>query len=65
MPEVKEMTLYLDGVDWQHELGAASDGTKLFPTADCAKDAVCWKECGIVKVKCRFELVEWVEPQKL
>lgn len=63
---MKKMTLYLCGVDWQHELGEASDGTKLYPNLESIKHyRKCWKECGVVKVNVTFEDVEWVEPQDL
>lgn len=55
---------YMDMVDWQHELGYASDGNKVFPSVnDAKKYSPCWKQCGIVKVEIR--LIEVVEPQNL
>lgn len=55
---------YMDMVDWQHELGYASDGTRVFPSVeDLKRFATCWERCGIVKVEIRF--IEVVEPQNL
>lgn len=59
-------TFYIDGVDWQHELGEAADGTKLYPSLKAIKKFnPCWKECGIVKVTVTFEDVKWVAEQDL
>lgn len=63
---MKKMTLYLCGVDWQHELGEAADGTKVYPSLQALKKyRTCWDECGVVKVSVTFEDIEWVEPQDL
>jgi hypothetical protein len=53
---------FMDGVDWQHELGAALGGNRLYPDAkDCKENRPCTRECGIVEVEVRF--IRWVEPQ--
>ena len=58
------MVLYVDGVDWQHELGEASDGTTFYPDLESLKKhSRCWTQCGVVKVTVTFEDPEWVEPQ--
>lgn len=58
----KEIVCYMDGVDFQHELGEAAGGTRLYRSIeDLKKHSDCWVECGIVKVK--VILVEWVEDQ--
>lgn len=58
----KEVTVYLDGVDFQHEIGEASDGNKVYPSIkDLQSHNSCWESCGIVKVKLVFE--EWAVAQ--
>jgi hypothetical protein len=53
---------YMCGVDFQHELGEASDGNIIYPSVNNLKqNKPCWKECGIVKVKITLE--EWIEEQ--
>ena len=60
----KKMTMYICGVDWQHELFEAGDGTKFYPSIeDLKKYRSCWDQCGVVKVNVTFDDVEWVEPQ--
>lgn len=56
------VTVYLCGVDWQHELGQIA--TTVFGSTEALKkSAKCWKGCGIVKLKVTLE--EWVEPQDM
>lgn len=63
---MRTMTLFLDGVDWQHELGEAGDGTTLYPSLQGLKVGnSCWESCGVVKVTARFLNEEWVVPQDL
>lgn len=55
---------YMCAIDWQHELGEAMGGNKIYPSIkDLKRNHTMWDECGIVKVK--VELVEWVEKQDL
>lgn len=62
----KTYTMYIDGVDWQYELGEASDGTKLYPSLSCIKKHTkCWDQCGIVEVKVTFRRPKWVVRQNL
>ena len=60
-------TLFACGVDWQHELGEASDlegSMPLYSNIEYLKaERGCWKDCGIVELK--LELVKWAEPQDL
>lgn len=57
-------TYYLCGVDYQHELGEAADGTPMYPSAESLKKyRKCWKKCGIVEVKLEIKEVTWVEKQ--
>lgn len=67
-PEGKEKTVtcYMDGIDWQHHLGADPDGTRLFATVEDLKEemtCVTTGGCGIVEVE--VKLVSWVEPQDI
>lgn len=56
------MIVYIDLVDWQHELGHASDGNKVFPSIeDLKKHRSCWKQCGIAEIEVTFRAI--VEPQ--
>jgi hypothetical protein len=58
----KEITVFLDGVDWQHEIGEAVGGNKVYPSIEDLKEYNrCWNGCGIVKCKLVFE--EWVVEQ--
>ena len=52
---------YMDKVDFDHELGAASGGNKVYSSVDDLKhQKPCTKDCGIVKVEIRC--VEVVQP---
>lgn len=54
--------VYIDGVDWQHEIGCALGGNRVYPSIkDLKEHSKCWQECGIVRI--RIEEVEWVAPQ--
>lgn len=58
------ITVYACGVDWQHELGAASGGNTLHPSlADLKKRRECTESCGVVELEVR--LSKWVEKQDL
>jgi len=60
----RKIEVYLDGVDWQHEIDAVHYGTKVYPTLEDAKNHLkCHKSCGIVK--CVIENVDWVVKQDL
>lgn len=55
----KKVTVFLDGVDWQHEIGEASDGNKVYPGVDSLKEHNrCWDGCGIVE--CEIVFKKWV-----
>lgn len=48
-------------IDFDHELGYASEGNRVYPSIDALKKRhEMWKECGIVEVEVR--LVKIVEP---
>lgn len=54
----------MDGVDWQHEIGEALGGNKVYPDLeDLKENNSCWKSCGVVR--CRLIFEEWVEEQDL
>lgn len=60
----RKIEIYLDGVDYQHELTEVDYGTKVYPTLEDAKNHLkCYKSCGIVK--CVIENVDWVIKQDL
>lgn len=65
-PRTEEMRtgLFMDGVDFDDELGHASGGNRVYPSVDdLKKNSKCWQGCGIVEVEVR--LVRWVEEQNL
>ena len=42
---------YMCKIDFDHELGEASDGNRVYPSLACLKAARgCWGICGIVQV---------------
>ena len=46
-------------IDAEHELGAASDGSRVFPSVEDLKEYhECWPECGIARVEVKFVAVE-------
>ena len=65
------VTCYMDGTDWECELGAAIGGSNLYPdTLDCLEKAFKWtpdqgdvndlvhlSQCGMAQVEVRF--VRW------
>jgi len=61
------MKLYACGVDYQHEIGHASDLEGNMPLYSSVKalkrTRKCWEECGIVELE--LSLSKWVEPQDL
>ncbi len=57
----KTKKIYVCGVDWQHEIGEASD-VIMYPSVESLKKhRTCWEECGIVELE--VKLTKWVEPQ--
>ncbi len=57
--KTKKVTVYLDGVDWQHEIGCASDGNSVYPdTVSLKENNRCWAGCGIVE--CDIVFKKWV-----
>jgi hypothetical protein len=64
MKKPPKFTVFVDGVDYQHELGEVIDGTKVYGTIEDLKERnKCWKSCGIVKLEITFK--KWVEKQDL
>jgi len=52
------ITVYMDKVDFDYEVGAALGGNKVFPSIkDLEKNKPCTKECGIVEVEIRLKRV--------
>ncbi len=46
-------------IDAEHELGAADDGNRVYPSIEALKaHHTCWAECGIARVEVRFVAVE-------
>lgn len=59
--KIKKVKIYVCGVDWQHEVGEASD-VKMYASVAALKRArTCWKSCGIVELE--VTLSKWIEPQ--
>src|SRR5665213_522809 len=62
MEKNKSVEVFMDGVDFQHEIGHASGGNKVYASlGDLLENNPCAKSCGAVKVKVEF--VEWVMEQ--
>jgi hypothetical protein len=62
----KRVRCFMDGIDWQHHLGADISGAVLYPDVDALRDhskCVVSGGCGIVEVEVR--LIRWVEDQNL
>lgn len=67
MSENNTKTVYLCGVDWQHEIGEAMDleGSMPFYSSveELKEKRTCWKQCGIIEAE--IKMIKWVEPQDL
>jgi hypothetical protein len=51
----KKIKVFVDGVDWQHEIGDAIDGNTVYPDVDSLKKYnTCWDQCGIVECEARI-----------
>jgi hypothetical protein len=51
-------TGYMCAIDWQDEIGHASDGNRVYPSIDALKEHhECWAECGIVEVCVTFKKI--------
>ncbi len=49
---------YMDKVDWDHELGRAIDGNKVYPSIEALKKhETCTDTCGIVEVEVRLKRI--------
>ena len=49
---------YMCLTDWECELGAASDGSKVYPSIKALKrEHTCWRACGTVEVSVRVVCV--------
>jgi hypothetical protein len=49
------VTGYMCAIDWECELGAASDGNRVYPSVEALKHGhKCWEDCGIVEVRVFF-----------
>jgi hypothetical protein len=46
---------YMCAIDWQHEIGNARDGNKVYPSLEALKEAhPMYEECGVVEVEVRI-----------
>jgi hypothetical protein len=55
---------FMCAIDWQHELGEASGGNRIYPSLrDLKEYHPMWEECGVVEVE--VSLVGWVAEQNL
>lgn len=58
------ITGYMCLIDYEHELGYASDGNRVYPSIEALKRAhKAWEGCGIVRVEVRGVAIE--SPQDL
>jgi len=59
---IRVPTIYVDGVDFQHELGETE--CKVFASKEQTLErSPCSEKCGVVKAK--VVLIDWVQPQHL
>jgi hypothetical protein len=58
-----EISVYVCGVDWQHELGESGDCVLRESLESLKLHHNCWEADGIVKLKCTLEFEDWVHPQ--
>lgn len=57
-----DIIVYLDGVDWQYEIGSCSDGNTVYPSIRSLKEKTpCYKGCGIVE--CSISFRKWILKQ--
>lgn len=62
--ENADRTGFMCTIDWQHELGEACGGSKVYSSVeDLKENHTCWEECGITEV--RVVHVRDVVPQNL
>lgn len=61
----RKVTGFMDGVEWEYELGHAPDGNKVFPSVENVAGGTDHdiSECGIAQVEVRF--VRWVKEPKV
>ena len=58
----KKVTVFLDGVDFQYEIGEAPYGNTVYPDVESLKENNrCWEGCGIVE--CELVFKKWVFEQ--
>lgn len=58
----EKFKVFIDGVDYQHEIGQTSDGNKVYSDIDSLKEHNrCWEGCGIVE--CELVFKKWVLEQ--
>lgn len=58
----KTIKVYTCGVDWQHELGHAAGGNRVYASVkDLKEHAKCWEQCGIVELE--ITLSKWIAEQ--
>lgn len=56
---------YMCLIDFEWEIGAASGGSKVYPSVEDLKaDHTCWAGCGIVEVRVAFHSVIVPEPSR-
>lgn len=49
---------YMCMIDYEEELGHASDGVRVYPSLNALKEHhICWEECGIVEVEVKFKKI--------
>lgn len=66
MADDETFKCFMDGLDWQHHIGADISGVRLYPSVEDLKAGsrcVVDGGCGVVEIEVKF--VRWVEPQDL
>ena len=59
----KRKKVYLCGIDYQHEIGEAPDGVRIYPSVEAFRKHAKCRDCGIVEMEISFN--KWVEAQDL
>jgi hypothetical protein len=63
--KTKTVTLYMCGVDWQHEIGSAGDTVLYESLEDLKSIRKCVEGCGAVQIRAELTEVGWPIQQQL
>jgi hypothetical protein len=72
--DARRVRVFMDGVDWDYEVGTALGGNKVYPSIECLRECIGHNvdRCGIVEVEMTLvrivqpgERREWVSPMRV